>query len=1687
MKHSFVGAIKASCGSRISLVRAIAIVLFVSATVVLSSSKAAQNKNAKVSPPTEVEHLPPDEPSESEDFYLLKRVRTGEKQLPAELYSKARKDARSLRRYSTSLGAYLSEKDSKSAAELDGVGNWMQLGPGNVGGRTRALVIAPSNPNLIYAAGVAGGVWKSIDGGASWAAVGDILPNLAISSLAIDPSNPNIVYAGTGEGYFNSDAQRGAGIFKTIDGGATWGQIVTPNDDPGFYYVQKLVISPNNSQRIYAGTGTGVWRSNDGGMHWSASVLTSLLHGCLDLAIRTDRSTDYLLASLGTFDHTIVMFNTDAAGGGIWIAGGFPDGFGLGRTSIAIAPSNQDTVYALASEYYNALVDPQGPGPFQYGLHAVFKSTDGGSTWVARVRNTSFIKLNTLLLSNPIIDSLVECGQGSSNALLNQGWYDNVIAVDPLDPNRVWAGGIDLFRSDDGGANWGLASYWWANPTDPHYVHADQHVIVFHPQYNGAGNKTMFVANDGGVFRTDNARSNVATGTTAACDPANTATTWTTLNNGYDVTQFYYGVPYPDNTAYLGGTQDNGTIRGSDVEGNNAWRNILGGDGGAVAIDRSNTQVLYVENTGLSIKKSTNGGGTFTNATNGITESPGNFLFISPFTMDPSNSQRLWTGGRHLWRTANGAASWSQATNAPYTGAPYSSIAVSPSDPNYVAGGSSDGYVIATKIGLTVDASQGFVWSQRIIRNGYVSCVAYDPAHRDILYATYSTFKVIPTDNHVYRSTDAGLSWRGIDGVEPARLPDIPVHSIVVDPSATSHLYVGTDLGVFVSLDWGQTWARENSGFIDVNTESLAVNAYSGGASLYGFTHGRGAWRVPIPPACGSISPTQRSFTPNGGTGSISVSAQSGCNWTAVTNDNWITITLGSAGTGTGIVSYTVSDNTTGPQPISRTGAIFVAEQVFLIQQDGNNCSVTVVPPSQYLDSGSGTATATGNASGGCSLTAVSNDSWISITSPPMGGPSGFLEVDYSFTANLTGAMRTGSISVSGPYSTTNLFVRQAASGCSYSVTTQGTTADGSITTTGSLSVTATATCSWTAVTGDSWVSIDSGASGTGNGTVNYTLMRNNTPDFRLGHIVVAGHDVTLQQTPGSCVDFSVSPTAFSFNQYGGLGIINVATASFCQWGASSDSNWVNITSPAQTVGSGPVTFTVAPNPGGTRTATIALPFHTATVTQAGGCLITFSPLNSFFPSAGGNGSVTVSAMIGCAWNATSNSDWLTILSGASGTGSGVITYTVGPNPGGAERVGILDLEGAQFFVTQSGCEFSISPNGVSVSANDTSTRNINIAAPGGCSWTSQTSDSWITIVTGQNGSGNGNVGYTVAANTSAPRIGTITAAGQTFTVNQSGIIAIGLGFQKTNIDGDAGTDIGFYRGGLWGFLKSSQAYSSGSPQFFSWGASGLQPIVADFDGDGKADIGYMVPPGGSQSATYSILLSTRSYSFAAGQPLFVSAGFPSLGDTPVVGDFDGDGKADPGIWRASQGVWIIPTSASNYTSFVFNQWGQLGDIPVVADFDGDGKADIGFYRDGVWGVLQSSHGYSTGSPLFFSWGGAGLQPIVGDFDGDGKTDIGYMVPPSAGQSATYAILLSSRGYSFAAGQPLFVTAGFPSLGDTPTVGDFDGDGKADPGIWRESQGVWIIPLSSSNYSTYIFSQWGQSGDIAFPNTTGKH
>lgn len=933
-----------------------------------------------------------DSPKEAREFYRLKRAPLRKGPVPTDRYLKALEHVKQMPSYSTRLNRFLTKSDDLQSAVL---GQWTSLGPGNLGGRTRALLVNPSNPSVMYAGGVSGGVWKTTNAGASWTAMADLLPNIAINSIAMDPANSNVIYAGTGEGYFNEDAVRGAGIFKSNDAGVNWSYLASTNTED-FYYVNDLVVSPNNSQRIYAGTATGVWLSTNAGTTWSRVLNPDVTGGCLDLAIRTDQATDYLFASCGTFDLAKVYRNTNAAGGGSWTQ--VLNELGMGRTSLAIAPSNQSTVYAMSASIEGGAMDE--------GLYAVFRSTDGGASWTARVRNTDLIKLNTVLLSNPIIAFFIECGGGDIEAFVNQGWYDNVIAVDPLDPNRVWAGGIDLFRSDDGGANWGIASHWWADQSSPVYCHGDQHAIVFHPGYNGTTNKTMYVGNDGGLFVTTDARAATGTGESAVCNQV-TSIPWSNINNGYGVTQFYHGAPYPDGTSFIGGAQDNGVSRGS-AGAPNAWSPLLGGDGGYVAIDPTNTNVLYVENILLSLQKSTDGGVTFADAVTGINESFLDFAFITPFVMEQSNPQRLWTGGLYMWRTTDGAANWTQASDIVAGLGSFSAIAVAPTNPNNVLAGTMDGFIHRTNIGLTSDDTT--VWPFAQPRDGFVSSLKFDPTNANIAYATYSTFNSISGDRHVYKSTDAGATWLGIDGTGVTGLPDVPVHSVIVDPGNSARLYVGTDIGVFVTLDGGANWARENTGFANVATEALVVNGPAGAREIFAFTHGRGAWRVSLCPL--TLSKTELFVGVSGGVASVGVSSPSACSWSASTGDSWINIVSGDGGSGNGSVDLEFRENFTGAP---RVGTINVSGHSIVVTQDGGlegECIYSISPMFSSFSAGGGAGSVNIFCEERCVWQAVSNASWISVTSATVGVGNG--SVTYSVAPNPGFTARSGTIRIAG-------------------------------------------------------------------------------------------------------------------------------------------------------------------------------------------------------------------------------------------------------------------------------------------------------------------------------------------------------------------------------------------------------------------------------------------------------------------------------------------------------------------------------------------------------------------------------------------------------------------------------------------------------------------------------------------------
>jgi photosystem II stability/assembly factor-like uncharacterized protein len=763
-----------------------------------------------------------DKPDEADAYYAMKRAGAED---PHARYAAARQQMRRMPQYSTVAdGAVGPAISAFGGRPFD---RWEFLGPGNIGGRTRTLVIDPADAGVMWSGGVSGGIWKTTDGGQRWEPVADEMVNLAVNSIAIDPRDGNVLYAGTGEGYFREEVRgtglplRGNGIFVTRDGGETWQQLPS-TDGTDFHWVNDLIVSGHDSRRIYAATRSGVLRSDDGGAAWTTVLPVTAKGGCLDLAMRDDAEGDYLFASCGTLDQATVYRNVRAESEGSWtVVLSEPN---MGRTTLAIAPSRPSTIYALSATNES--------GARNQSLLAVFRSDANGDagTWEARVRGDDSVRLNTLLLTNPLPATGTTCSNAERDTLITMGWYCNVIAVDPLDPERVWAAGVDLFRSDDGGRNWGVASYWWADPSVPSFAHADHHGIVFHPAYDGVSNQTMFATTDGGVYRTDNARAPLALGPAATCDPTLSQVRFRSLNHNYGATQFYHGAVSPDGTRYMGGAQDNGTILGSPAAGPEGWRMISGGDGGYVAFDPRNPSVMYVESQGANIRRSIDGGDRFQPARGGLNDE---FLFITPFTIDANEPNRLWTGGWFVWRTENNALTWtirSQRLAGRVTG-----IAVAPGRSNRVVVGTSSGEVYRNDAALT--STQ---WSPSKPRDGWVSWIQFDPADSAVVYATYAGFG----GPHVWKSSDAGATWTSIDG----NLPDIPVHSIAIDPARRDRLYLGTDLGVFVTLNGGAEWQVENSGFAPAVTETVLIAQGARGPAVYAFTHGRGVWRAELAP-----------------------------------------------------------------------------------------------------------------------------------------------------------------------------------------------------------------------------------------------------------------------------------------------------------------------------------------------------------------------------------------------------------------------------------------------------------------------------------------------------------------------------------------------------------------------------------------------------------------------------------------------------------------------------------------------------------------------------------------------------------------------------------------------------------------------------------------------------------------------
>ena len=693
--------------------------------------------------------------------------------------------------------------------------NWSLIGPrptdagsSNVtSGRVNAIAIDPRSSDVVYIGAAEGGVWKTTDGGANWTPLTDDQPSLATGSIALDPSNPDTVYVGTGEENFSQDSYYGAGILKSVNGGATWTNIVGPFLRAA---IGALAVHPTNSQILLAATAAGVWRSADAGATW-----TQTLSGAAGISLVFDPSNGAsAYATLGTIVGNAkngVYHSSDAGltwqlvnGAG---AGALPAA-NVGRIELAMAPSDPATLYAQIAVSVSA---PSGGT-----LMGIFKTTDAAATWS---------KLNIPIAS----------------AWGNQLWYDNTIRVSPADPNVIYAGALQVFRSLNGGDTWGAPAQAGSNNT---LIHVDFHYLAFTPD----GSK-LYLANDGGMYST--------TGVTAA------RPNWTSLNNTLALTQFYPGfsVDPADPRNAVGGTQDNGTQRFGGAE---SWSNVTCGDGGFAVIDPSFPAIAYSACESIQIEKTSllTGSAGWTPADYGIDQTD-NAQFIPPLAMDPSNPQTLYFGTYRVWQSQDSAGRWS-AVSPDLTGGnrgTLKAIAVAPSDSNTIYIGTSN-----SKVQVTTDAGDGTaaVWTDLSagLPPRTVTHIAVDPIDSATAYVTFSGFPVgTDTQGHVFKTGNGGASWTDISG----NLPVIPVNAIVVDPDLPQTLYIGTDAGVMVTKDGGAAWSSLGTGLPRVVVFSLVLQRNS--RVLRAATHGRSVWEILVPlsgptlqPAVDSLFPTTADF-----------------------------------------------------------------------------------------------------------------------------------------------------------------------------------------------------------------------------------------------------------------------------------------------------------------------------------------------------------------------------------------------------------------------------------------------------------------------------------------------------------------------------------------------------------------------------------------------------------------------------------------------------------------------------------------------------------------------------------------------------------------------------------------------------------------------------------------------------------
>jgi hypothetical protein len=527
----------------------------------------------------------------------------------------------------------------------------------------------------------------------------------------------------------------------------------------------------------------------------------------------------------------------------------------------------------------------------------------------------------------------------------------------------------------------------------------------------------------------------------------------------------------------------------------------------------------------------------------------------------------------------------------------------------------------------------------------------------------------------------------------------------------------------------------------------------------------------PLAPKCTvSLAGPQGALAASGEQSAVAVTTTPECTWTATGDAAWITNVTPAQGQGSGQVQFQVTTNSNGT---IRESTITVNGEKAPIRQEATACQFTVSAASEIFPAFGGAGSVAITAPGGCAWTASSSGSWVSLAQT---AGSGSATVNFTVASN-SGGTRSAQLTVAGSTVTVTQSSGLAGPPPSCTVTLQPTSASAAAAGgPGTVSVTANPGCSWTATSQASWITVAPPASGTGNGSVAYTVAANSSTSARTGNLTIGSASLTVNQagTLQSC-SYNINPTSQSVIASGQTGLnVSVSTTAGCPWTATSNDPWLTVTGGAGGSGNGSVTMNVAANTGAARAGTATIAGRTFTVNQAAAppvCSYSINPTSVTVGDEAVTGlSTAVTAGAGCSWTATANVPWLTITAGGSGTGNGTVTFNVGSFGGGAaSRTGTLTIGGQTFTVTQVRCSATLSPTSQAVGllGGDFT---VSVTTQLGCKWEVKSKPSWVTITSGNNGTGSGTVTYRVLANVGPARSDTLEIAEQNFTINQAGL-----------------------------------------------------------------------------------------------------------------------------------------------------------------------------------------------------------------------------------------------------------------------------------------------------------------------------